>query len=130
MNGDKQCGHIGNKEAASSTVSMESVSLTAAMEAKQGCKVQTCNTPNAFMQTQLDDMKVRIILTSCGLAAELLCEIPPVHKPFLETERGQLVSHLESANVTHGTLKAALSFHKSFENDVRTFGFDINQHDC
>ena len=35
-------------------VSTESVSLTAAMEAKQGRKIQTCDTPNAFVQTKLE----------------------------------------------------------------------------
>ena len=98
------------------------VSLTAVMEAKQGCKVHTCDTLNAFTQTKLDDVKERIILIF--LATESLCEIAPVHKPFLEKERGQSVSHLECTNVTHGIL-----FYKLFKNDMEAIDFEINLHD-
>ena len=38
-NRSKQCGHIGKEEAASPVVSTQLVSLTLAMEAKQGQKV-------------------------------------------------------------------------------------------
>ena len=44
------------------TVSTGAVSLTGVMEAKQGCKVQTCDAANAFVQTRLDELKERIIL--------------------------------------------------------------------
>ena len=63
------------------------------MEAKQGCKARTCDAPNAFTQMKLDDTKEKIILALCGPAAEAesLCETAPVHKPFLEKERGQII---------------------------------------
>ena len=98
------------------------------MEAKQGCKVQTCDTPNAFMQTKLDDIKERIILTLRGLAAESLCEIASVHKPFSEKEREQSHLHVEFMNVACRALKAALSFFQGFENDMEAISFKINLH--
>ena len=113
INGGKQRGYIKKEDAVSPTVLTESVSLTAAMEAKEGCKVCACDAPNAFAPTKLDDATERIILMLHGLAAELLCEMAPVHKPFLEKERGQSVLHLECTNVICGTLKAALLFLQS-----------------
>ena len=61
-NGSNQRGYILKEEAASPTVSTELVSMTGVMEAKQGCKVRTSDTPNAFIQTKLKDLKDKIIL--------------------------------------------------------------------
>ena len=112
------------------TVSTESVSLTTAMEAEQGQKVQTCDTPSAFAQTTLDDIEEQTVSVSHGTAAELLCEIATVCEQCLERERGQSVIHVECTNMIHGTPKAAPLFHKAFENDLEVIGFEINPCDC
>ena len=128
-NGSGQCDCIGKEEATNPAVSMESVLLTAEMEAKQHHKVQTCVTPNAFTQTTLDDIEEQIVLMLHGLAAELLCDMALLHKPLLEKERVQLILHSECRNVTCGMLKAALSFCKSFKTDMEAISFEINPHD-
>ena len=96
------------------------------MEAKEGHKVQTCNVPNAFIETKLENKDERIILTLSGMAADTSCETAPMHKQCTEKEKGQSVLHSECTNATHGTLKAALSFHTAFENDIEAAGFEMN----
>ena len=47
---------VSKAEAARPMVPSESVSFTAVMETRQGCKVQTCDTSNTFTQTKLDNI--------------------------------------------------------------------------
>ena len=48
---DKQCGYIPKEEATSPTASLESVLLTAVIDAKEGQDIAICDVPNAFIQT-------------------------------------------------------------------------------
>ena len=96
------------------------------MEAEENRKLATCNIPNTFTHTKLDDASDRIILVLGGTAAEILCEMSPIHKEHSMKERNQSVIYLECTNVICGTLKAALLFHKAFKNDMEAVGFKMN----
>ena len=52
--GDKQCGTINKEDAASLTVAMESVLLTATIDAAEERDVATIDISNAFVQTRLE----------------------------------------------------------------------------
>ena len=51
------------------------------------------------------------------------------HEKHVAMERGKMAMHLECTNVTHGTLKAALSFHGAFVKNTEAAGFELNPHD-
>ena len=102
--------------AASPTASTESVILTGVVEAKEKRNVITLDTPNAFIQTYLENVDERIILILRGIAAEILVGIAPeIYEDYIEIENGQKVLYLECTNVMYGTLKAALLFIEIFE---------------
>jgi hypothetical protein len=61
-NGSSQREYMQREEVSSPTVSTESVSLTAVIEAREGRDVATCDIPNAFIQTRLR------IVTGIGLS--------------------------------------------------------------
>jgi hypothetical protein len=127
--GRSQRNYISKEESASPTVATESVLLTSIIEAKENRKVVTLDVPNAFIQTYLENKDERIILVLRGLAADLLIDIEPKYKEFVEVEKGQSVLYLECTNVIYGTLKAALLFYQKFRKDIKAKGFTINPYD-
>ena len=129
-NGSYQRNYISKEEAASPTVSMEAVIITVVMEAKERRYVITCDIPNAFIQTKVEDKSERVILVLRGLAADLLAEMfPEVYKDYIKVERGQSVLYLECTTAIYGTLKAALLFYKAFKQNMEAKGFEINPYD-
>ena len=53
--GNKQRGTINKEDAASPTAALESILLTATIDAKEGRDVAIIDIPNAFVQTRIED---------------------------------------------------------------------------
>ena len=53
--GSTLCSYIEHDEVMSLTVSVEGTLLTAVIEAQEGCYVATCDIPNAFVQTNVEE---------------------------------------------------------------------------
>ena len=87
------------------------------------------DTPNAFIQTCLEDENERVISVLRGVACQSLLKIAPDYEKCVVHETGKLAICLECTNVTHGTLKAALSFHGAFAKNTEAVGFELNPHD-
>ena len=53
--GSTQCAYMECDEVMSLTISTEGTLLTAVIEAQEGCDITTCDIPNAFVQTHVDE---------------------------------------------------------------------------
>ena len=78
-------------------VSMDRTLLTAVIEAQEGHDITTCDIPNAFVQTHVEEkdkdgnqtiMKIRVV---CG---DILCEIDPIYRDYMVTEGNQKVLYV------------------------------------
>jgi hypothetical protein len=65
------------EEVSSPTVSTESTMLTAVIEAAEGRDVATCDIPNAFIQTEVEEADKRIIMKICRVLVDLLKKVVP-----------------------------------------------------
>jgi hypothetical protein len=65
------------EETSAPTVLIESLFLSCTINAKEGQKVVTCDTPGAFMQTDIDKV-IHVWLE--GPLAKLLTKVDPVHE--------------------------------------------------
>ena len=77
-NGSKQRQWMRPEEAASPTVMTESVLLTSTVEAKERRDIATFNIPNAFIQTEVDEVDAdgdRIIMKIREAMVDMLLEI-------------------------------------------------------
>ena len=54
-NGSTQCAYMEHDEVMSLTISTEGTLLTAVIEAQEGQDITTCNIPNAFVQTHVEE---------------------------------------------------------------------------
>ena len=126
--GRKQRDSIRKDEATSPTVALESVILTAIIEAHENRDVAVLDIPNAFIQTDMEGEKV--IMKLCGELAELLVTTAPeLYHPFLHDENGKAVLYVELLKALYGTLKAALLFYKKLVKDLISYGFELNVYD-
>ena len=76
--GNLQRGHVTKEESSSPTVSTESVLLTSIVDALEEQDIAISDIPNAFIQTQVQDAKDRIIIriTLVGEGSpEGLCQV-------------------------------------------------------
>jgi hypothetical protein len=55
-NGSTQHDYMSREDVSSPTVSTKAMLLTAVIEAEEGREVATCNIPNAFIQTTVEEM--------------------------------------------------------------------------
>jgi hypothetical protein len=68
--GNMQRGHVTKEESSSPTVSTEAVLLTSIVDACKGRGVAVVDIPNAFIQTQVDDAKDRVIIRITGVIVD------------------------------------------------------------
>ena len=120
---------ISKEEAASPTAATESVLMTGVIEVKENRKVITFDIPNAFIQTYLENVNERIILTLHGIAVDMMIIIDNNYKKFVENINGKNVLYLECTNVLYGTIKATLLFYEKFRKDIESQGFVVNPYD-
>ena len=103
--GRKQREHIEKGEAASSTVSLESIVLTSVIDTEEGRDVAVINIPNAFVQTEMDKNE-KVIMKLSGELAELLVTIlPKLYRKYIRIEKGKKVLYVELLKALYDTLK-------------------------
>ena len=129
-NGSTQRQHIKKEETASPTVKLESIFLTAVIDAKEGRDIATVDIPNAFIQTKVEKEEDKVIMRMRGRLAEYLEMIAPeIYSPYIMIEKGKKVLYCEAQNAIYGTLKAALLFYKKLRKDLEKMGFEFNRYD-
>jgi hypothetical protein len=85
--GRSQREYMSKEETSSPTVATEALILTCVIDAIEGRDVATCDTPGAFMQS---DMKDKVVMKLEGVMAEVIIKIDlKQYKKFIATENGK-----------------------------------------
>jgi hypothetical protein len=104
--GHKQRWYIDQADAASPTIATEAVFLMAVINALEGREVAIINIPGAFMQVDLEDETIHVLLTR--KMVDLLLEIDrELYEPYLVQERGELTMYVKLLKALYGTMHAA-----------------------
>jgi hypothetical protein len=125
--GRKQRLYITKEDAASPTVSNESVFITAVIDAMEDREVAVADLPGAFMQADMDTLvHVRFV----GKMVELLLEIDrSLYEPYITCEKGEKVLYVRLLKALYGTIRAARLFYDKLTCKLQEWGFDFNQYD-
>jgi hypothetical protein len=75
--GNKQHGTIDKQDASSPTATLDSVLLTAVIDAKEGRNVAVINISNTFVQTRLESEEDKAVMCLRGKLAELMVKVAP-----------------------------------------------------
>ena len=84
-------------EVTSLTVNMEGTLLTAVIETQEGCDITTCNIPNAFVQTHVEEKDKdgnQTIMKIRRVCVDILCEINPIYGDYMVTKGNQKVLYV------------------------------------
>ena len=129
--GNKQRGKIEKLDASSPTAALESVLLTAIIDAHEGRDVAVIDIPNAFVQTRLENDADKAIMRLRGKLAELMVKVAPeiYTKYVIVNSKGETVLYVRLLNALYGIMKAALLFYQRFVTDLKSIGFEINPYD-
>ena len=131
-NGSIQRNWYTKEESSSPTAHQESVVITSAIDAKENRCVAIVDLPNAFIQTDNEEVegKPPNLMKVRGVLAEILIDIAPtLYKPYVVYERGQPVIYLLLTKAVYGQLRAALLFYRKLIADLTKAGFKFNPYD-
>jgi hypothetical protein len=124
---------LGKEESAAPTASLESIMLTAIIDAKENRDVMSADIPNAFIQANMPETKndeERVIMKITGMLVDLLVEIDPArYGPYVVYENGNKTIYVEVLRALYGMLIAALLWYRQFKTDLEKAGFKFNSYD-
>lgn len=124
---------LSREDSSSPTAALESIMLTAIVDASEGRDVMTCDIPNAFIQTLLpkvEDGDERVIMKITGVLVDLLVELAPeVYGPYVVTDKHRRVLYVQVLRGLYGMLVAALLWYTDFKRDLEGKGYDFNPYD-
>ena len=78
-------------------MSMEGTLLTTVIDAQEGQDLTTCNIPNAFVQTHVEEKDKdgnHTIMKIGGVCVDILCEIDPIYWDYMVTKGNQKVLYV------------------------------------
>eukprot|EP00804_Cyclotella_cryptica_P005871 CCRYP_000147-RA/>CCRYP_000147-RA protein AED:0.12 eAED:0.13 QI:0/0/0/1/0/0/3/0/1214 len=124
----KQRESTAEEEAASPTVSIESIFISCAIEASEGRCVTIIDLPGAFLHADCED---HVIMRFHGRLAELMVlAAPQIYRKYVTTDaNGEPVLFVKLQKGLYGMLKSALLFYKKLLTDLVAKGFTVNPYD-
>jgi hypothetical protein len=125
--GRKQRMYTAKEDAASPTVAIESIFLTAVVDGMENREVAVLDVPGAFMQADMDEL-VHVRFT--GKMVDLLIEIDhAMYFPCVTYENGVKVMYVELLKALYGTIRAARLFWEKLSTKLNEWGFATNPYD-
>jgi Reverse transcriptase (RNA-dependent DNA polymerase) len=119
-------------EVSSPTVNTESTLLTAVVEAEEERDIATCDMPNAFIQTHVEEKDPqgnKTIMKIRGVLIHILCDIDPIYQDYVKIENQQKMLYVHVTKAIYGLLESAMLFYRRLTKDLIEFGFKINPYD-
>jgi hypothetical protein len=128
-NGSVQRRYMTNEDVSSPTVTTEAVLITSVIDAEEHRDVITCDIPNAFIQTDMDMGKERVIMKIRGELVDILCEMNEGYAEYVKNENGKKVLYVHVKKAIYGLLESALLFYKKLSSWLMEEGYEINPYD-
>ncbi len=131
--GSKTREFLSKEDSASPTASLESIMLTAIIDANENRDVMTADIPNAFIQAKIPDTKdgeERVLMKITGVLVDLLVEqAPEIYRDYVVYENGKKVLYVQVLKALYGMLVAALLWYKRFRQDLEDQGYKFNPYE-
>jgi hypothetical protein len=114
--------------ATSPTVALESVLITATIDAYEERDVAIVDVPGAFLSADMDE---EVIMTIRGRLAELMVKAAPnIYRKYITLDaENQPILYVKLQKALYGCLTSALLFYEKLVRDLKSQRFEINQYD-
>jgi hypothetical protein len=125
--GRRQRIYMQKEDTSSPTVAIESLFMSAAIDALERRDVATVDIPGAFMQADMvGDVHMRLE----GKIADLFSQLEPeLYNKYLKKVKGKTVMYVKLKKALYGTLQAAMLFWQDLTRTLTDWGFVINPYD-
>ena len=124
---------LSREDSASPTAALESIMLTAVIDATEERDIMTCDIPNAFIQALMPEVKdgnERVMMKITGVLVDMLVELnPELYGPYVVYEKNRKVLYVQVMRAIYGMLEAALLWYKKFRKELEDVGFKFNPYD-
>ena len=127
--GRKQRLWTDKSDSSSPTAALESLMISATIDAHEGRDVATVDIPGAFLQTAQDDDEIIHVKLRAEMATLLAETNPEKYKPYLRMENGKPIIYMKLKKCLYGTLRASLQFWKDLSGVLQEWGFELNEYD-
>ena len=125
---------LSKEDSASPTATLEGIMLTLTIDAYEGRDVMTADVPNAFIQTEMPEVKPgdeRVIMKITGVLVDMLVQVDSqLYGPHVVFEKGHKVVYVQVMKAIYGMLTASLLWYKKFRKDLEGIGFKFNDYDA
>ena len=125
--GSSQRDYINPEDAASPTVSLEALMITAAIDATEQRDVATADISGAFLQADIDEL---VLVMFEGVMVDLLIKTDPMYANFVHVNKtGKKTLYVKLTKAMYGCMKAARLFYENLSSFLVELGFKINPYD-
>jgi len=125
--GRRQRLYMQKEDTSSPTVAIESLLISATLDALEQQDVATVDIPGAFMQA---DMVGIVHMKLEGKIADLLAELEPdLYRKYMIKMNGKSVLYVKLRKALYGTLQAAMLFWQDLTKTLTDWGFVTNPYD-
>ena len=111
---------------------MEGTLLTPVIEAQEGCDITTCDIPNAFVQTHVEEKDIDGNQTNMKIwrvCVDILCEIDPIYRDYMATEGNQKVLYVHITQAIYRMVVSAMLFYHKLTRALLSYSFELNPYD-
>ena len=112
---------------------LESIMLTAMIDAHEGWDVMCTDIPNAFIQAEMPDIsdgKERVTMKITGVLVDMLVQLSPeIYGPYVVFEKQWKVIYVQMLKVIYGMLQATLLWYNKSQQELEKEGFEFNPYD-
>jgi len=116
------------EDAASPTVSTESMFVTAATAANEKRKVRCFDTPSAFVNTDVDGDVLMVLKEE--LADTMMQIAPQVYRKYVTNNKKEMpIIYVKLKNVLYVLMRASLLFYRKLQRELEDYGFTVNPYD-
>ena len=117
-------------ESASTTVAMDSVFITASMEAAEGRNVDVVDLPDVYLSADMDNEEEVLVVIRGPLAKLMALTAPQVYRKFVTIDaNGRQILYVKLQKALYGLLKSSLLFYRKLWGNLHTKGSTINPYD-
>jgi hypothetical protein len=127
INGVPQQAYIAKEDAASPTVSTESVFIKSTIAASER-KVRCYNIPSVFVNTDVDE---DVLMVPKGELAEMMIQIAPqtYRKYVIVDRKGTPILYVKLHKALYGLMRASLLSYRKLQKELEQYGFKVNLYD-
>ena len=101
---------------------------TLLIDAMEQRDVAVFDVPGSYLQTEMP-FKKRVLLRIRDEFVDIMCEVNPDYKPYVQYENRKTVLYLKVTRAIYGCIESALLWYIFYAKTLKYLGFSINKYD-